>query len=194
MLLTDLIPIPRDINIGLSPLSNKMMLNKYGNPRNSYSEDCQPITNKVILPHIIRKNVGPFNVTGYDKAVYSLEDILSKIKTDVPDVYKVLGTAGMLCCRYVRGSTTSISNHSWGFAIDLMINSKLDERGNKKVQLGLALIHKIFNDNGWFWGAGFTTEDAMHFECSSQLVNSWPWLLINKNNMLGVYYETNKDQ
>jgi hypothetical protein len=27
--------------------------------------------------------------------------------------------------------------------------------------------HRPFNANGWFWGAGFTTEDAHHFEAGS---------------------------
>ena len=81
-----------------------------------------------------------------------------------------LGSAGMLCCRFVRGSTTSISNHSWGTAIDLTINGVLDKRGNGQVQYGLALIAPIFNQHGWYWGAGFATEDGMHFEISQDLL------------------------
>ena len=79
----------------------------------------------------------------------------------------------MLCARYVRGSTRNISNHSWGTAIDLTIAGILDPRGDNQIQFGLHLISGAFNSNGWYWGAGFTTEDAQHFEAGSALVQSW---------------------
>ena len=81
-----------------------------------------------------------------------------------------LGTAGMLCCRLVRGSATAISNHSWGTAIDLTLDGVLDVYGDDKVQYGLTLIAPIFNRHGWYWGAAFRTEDGMHFEGSKALV------------------------
>jgi hypothetical protein len=95
------------------------------------------------------------------------------MQREQPDVYAVLGTAGMLCCRYQRGSTSAISNHSWGTAIDLTIAKVLDARGDNKVQYGLTLIAPIFNRHGWYWGAMFPTEDAMHFEASKGLVEKW---------------------
>jgi D-alanyl-D-alanine dipeptidase len=79
----------------------------------------------------------------------------------------------MFCARYVRGSTRNISNHSWGTAIDLTIAGILDPRGDNQIQFGLHLISGAFNSNGWYWGAGFTTEDAQHFEAGSALVQSW---------------------
>jgi len=78
----------------------------------------------------------------------------------------------MLCCRYQRNSTTSISNHSWGTAVDLKIDGHLDERGDDTVQYGLTLIAPIFNRFGWYWGAMFPTEDAMHFEASLSLAQT----------------------
>lgn len=88
-------------------------------------------------------------------------------------VYRILGTAGMHCARNVRGSTTNVSNHSWGTAIDLTLDRQLDARGNDTVQLGLYLIAPVFNNNGWYWGAGFRTEDGHHFEASSTLIQRW---------------------
>jgi hypothetical protein len=88
-------------------------------------------------------------------------------------VHAGLGTAGMLCARLVRGSTHSISNHSWGTAIDLTLNGVLDRRGDRMVQRGLAEIAPVFNEHGWFWGAGFGTEDAMHFEAGDELIRRW---------------------
>ena len=39
--------------------------------------------------------------------------------------------------------------------------------------IGLSKIAPIFNRNGWFWGAGFRTEDAMHFEVSDETIRKW---------------------
>jgi hypothetical protein len=79
----------------------------------------------------------------------------------------------MECARLVRGSQHSISNHSWGTAIDLTLNGILDRRGDDRVQQGLVDIAPIFNQHGWFWGAGFGTEDAMHFEIGDELIRRW---------------------
>jgi hypothetical protein len=122
---------------------------------------------------MVTRSVGPFQVTGLDSAVTSLSTIMTTISFDQRLVYRVLRTAGMHCARYVRGSTTNISNHSWGTAIDLTIDGFLDARGDEQIPLGLHLIAGIFNANGWFWGAGFTTEDAHHFEAGSALVQTW---------------------
>jgi len=78
-----------------------------------------------------------------------------------------------LCCRYVRGSTSSISNHSWGTAIDLTLNNVLDKRGDGMVQYGLTVIAPIFNEHRWYWGAAFKTEDAMHFEVGRALLEQF---------------------
>jgi hypothetical protein len=84
-----------------------------------------------------------------------------------------LSSAGMLCCRAVRGSTTNWSNHSWGSAIDLKIDGQLDAMGDGYTQLGLLMCSKFFNAQGWYWGAGFSREDAMHFEASEELIRKW---------------------
>lgn len=171
--LTDKVKIPAGINAGLNGTKNSLMLALLGNPRSSYNDDCQPVTNKTLKARMKTASVGPFKSTGYDLAVDSLKEIMSDIKAAEPTVHAALGTAGMLCCRFVRGSTTAISNHSWGTAIDLTLNGVLDARGDGKVQHGLTLIAPIFNAHMWFWGATFPTEDGMHFEVSEQLLRKW---------------------
>ena len=173
--LTRLVPKPErgTLNSGVTPVNNQLMTQIFGNPRADYSADCQPVTNSTLKRNITTASVGPFKVTGMTPAVRSLGEIMPEIQRLQPEVYAALGTAGMLCCRWVRGSTTSISNHSWGTAIDLKLNGILDARGNNQVQYGLTLIAPIFNRFGWFWGAGFTTEDAMHFEAGRALVEAW---------------------
>ena len=163
------------LNPGLKAVSNTYMIEKLGKPRESFSSDCQPITSARLKKYIQTTSVGPFKVEGLKPAVDSLQAIMSEILIKHPDIYSALGSAGMLCCRYVRGSTTSISNHSWGSAIDLKLNGVLDQRGDPgvTVQYGLSVIAPIFNNHGWYWGAAFRTEDAMHFEVSRSLLEKW---------------------
>ena len=171
--LTAEVGVPAGINPGLDGTRNSHMIPLLGNPRGNYNDDCQPVTNTKLKARMKTASVGPFRVTGYDLAVASLKDVMTDIKQEQPVVHAALDTAGMLCCRFVRGSNTSISNHSWGTAIDLTINGVLDKRGNDKTQFGLTLIAPIFNRHKWYWGAGFPTEDAMHFEVSLQLLTKW---------------------
>jgi D-alanyl-D-alanine carboxypeptidase len=171
--LTSLVPIPAGLNAGLDSASNAFMLEMLGAPRRSYGTTCQPVTNPALKRRIVTANLGPFTATGLDSAVAALGDVLADIKVEQPQTSAALGTAGMLCARLVRGSATSISNHSWGTAIDLTIGKMLDARGNGRVQYGLTLIAPIFNRHGWYWGAGFPTEDGMHFEVSRQLLTKW---------------------
>lgn len=173
--LTRLMPRPdrKTINCGVSPVTNRIMKERFGEPRSDYSTDCRPVTHPELRKKMSTVNVGPFTVTGMTRAVQSLQEVLGAMQREQREVYTVLGTAGMLCCRFVRGSTKSISNHSWGTAIDLKVDRVLDARGDDKVQYGLTLIAPIFNRFGWYWGAGFTTEDAMHFEAGQALVDSW---------------------
>lgn len=166
-------PLPASMNPGLVAANNRYMQNKLGQPRDQFGVDCQPLTNEQLRRNIVVDSVGPFRVQGLRPAVASLRAVMEEIARSQPEVYRVLGTAGMLCCRYVRGSTTSISNHSWGTAVDLKINGVLDRRGDNNVQYGLTLIAPIFNRFGWYWGAAFRTEDAMHFEGSRTLIDEW---------------------
>lgn len=173
MSITEPVAIPANINAGVTNAKQTTMLSLLGNPRDSYGRDCQEITNATLKKLVETRDLGRFGVTGLKPAVASLALVLRDIEAEQPDVYGGLGSAGMLCVRNVRDSTTSISNHSWGTAIDLTLNGILDRRGDSKVQQGLTRIAPIFNRHGWFWGAGFRTEDGMHFECGDALVRSW---------------------
>lgn len=170
MPITDLIPIPANINSGLNAARQVTMLALLGNPRGSFTRDCQPVTNPNLRGLVRTASVGPFRVTGLAPAVDSLRQVLADVEREQSEVFEALGTAGMLCARLVRGSASSVSNHSWGTAIDLTLNGMLDSPGNGRTQRGLADIAPIFNRHGWYWGAGFPREDAMHFELSDQKI------------------------
>jgi hypothetical protein len=166
------------LNIGLAACGNAFMAEKLGKPRETYTDDCQPITNQHLKKYVVTASVGPFSVTGLKPAVESLKEVMSEILIKQPEVYNSLGTVGMLCCRYQRDSVTAISNHSWGCAVDLTLKGILDKRGNGLIQNGLCAIAPIFNKFEWYWGAGFHNEDAMHFEVSKGLLEKWSFDLI----------------
>lgn len=163
----------RQINGHLGGARNTTMLGLIGAPRGSYDQTCRSPTNSRIAQMMVTADFGPFRATGLKPAVETLHQIMAQIKRDHRDVHDRLSSAGMLCCRKVRGSATAISNHSWGTAIDLKIDGKLDRRGDGRTQRGLLEIYKAFNDHGFYWGAAFRTEDAMHFEASEQLIRQW---------------------
>ena len=172
---TTLQPIPTNANRGIVGLSNNLMISLLGNPRSHYSTSCSHDGPTGKLKNRIDwgKSVGPFNVSGFDLAVDSLREVFSEASSVYPELVAGLKSSGMLCCRYVRGSSSAISNHSWGCAIDLRVDGILDNPYNKKVQYGLTLLAPIFNKHGWFWGATFRREDGMHFEVSKEKILLW---------------------
>src|SRR5690606_33651316 len=115
---TEKIALPADINVGLKSMRTHTLLSMLGNPRDCYTQQCEPVTNARLKARIARRNAGPFSVTGFDAAVDSLEQVLAEVRQVYPELYKQLGSMGMLCVRNIRGSTTSISRHSFGLAHD----------------------------------------------------------------------------
>lgn len=170
---TQLLTDRQNLNGDILPLTNNLMLHVLGNPRGNYDQSCQSVSNPAIRKLIVTESVGPFKVTGLKPAVDQLRTALADVKNEIPEVYAVLDSAGMLCVRYVRDSKSSISNHSWGCAIDFTLEGKLDTRGDNRAQKGLIAMHPIMNRNGFFWGASFKKEDSMHFEISRQLLLAW---------------------
>ena len=157
-------PSADSINSGLSALKTARLYGILGAPRTHLTADCQPVTNAKLSARIVTASVGPFKVTGLDIAVESLKAVTADIQREKHELYFLLGSAGMLCCRLVRGSEDTPSNHSFGTAVDLTVGGMLDARGDDKVQRGLLEVYPIFHRHGWYWGAEYPTEDAMHFE------------------------------
>jgi hypothetical protein len=174
-----LVRIPGDINDGVTKARQQTMIEIFGRP-GALSDECTAPTNPTVKKLLVTSNVGPFRVTGIKPAVEALTRIFAKVRQQEADLFGQLGTAGMLCCRRIRRRaglppSTQFSNHSWGTAIDIKIRGALDPRGDGRTQLGLLMLHPFFNEEKFFWGAGFggDTEDAMHFEVSDELARQW---------------------
>lgn len=173
-------PDPSTVNVDLASPKLSTLRRTLGEPRDDYTGSCQKVTGP-LKSRIVTKSVGPFRCTGVDQAVEALAEILSAVKREVPDLYAILGTAGMTCARRVkvRQRDGSIklgkkpSNHSWGLAIDIKLKDALDKQGDNKCYRGLLILSRYFNSAGWYWGVTFPTEDGMHFEVSEQLLRRW---------------------
>lgn len=79
---------------------------------------------------------------------------------------RILTFAGGFEPRFVRGSTTTLSNHSFGSAFD--INKEWNERGHRPALVGekgsVRELVPIAHKWGFWWGGHFGTPDGMHFE------------------------------
>lgn len=160
-------------NKGITQPRNKTMLEILGNPRESYSQECQGVTNPSLKALQETRQIGPIKVTMLKPALDSIERVMNRLKESDPDIYAKVGTAGALCVRFVRGSSKSISNHSWATAIDLTLEGQLDGFADGGTQFGLLILAEYFNDEGWFWGAAYNREDSMHFEVGEETLRAW---------------------
>lgn len=71
-------------------------------------------------------------------------------------------STGGFNCRYIRGSSTTPSNHSYGRAID--INWNQNPQGSPFRSTLPPAVVKMWQDAGFYWGGHFRTPDTMHFE------------------------------
>lgn len=160
-------------NQGITQPRNKTMMEILGPPRDGYSTDCQPVTNPHLKELMDTRQIGPITLTMLRPALESLERVMERLKKSDPDIHAKVGTAGAICARFIRGSTTAVSNHSWGTAVDLTLEGQLDPFADGGTQFGLLILAEYFNDEGWFWGAAYNREDSMHFEVGEETLRQW---------------------
>lgn len=166
-------PSPQSINTGLRSCPTKLLVHRHGMPGGALTDHCGAITKPYWKGKIVTANVGPFNLTGHKLFLDVIREALKEVKEVFPELYEALGTAGCLCYRRVRNTENTLSNHGLGFAVDFTIEGKLDQRGDNQVFNGSLMLYSILKKYKIFWGAGFSTEDGMHFEASQELVEDW---------------------
>lgn len=163
----------REVNDGLTIAGSRWLGATFGLPREQLDETCREMTNKRLADKLRLAEVGPIRVRMLQPAIDSLTRVFEKVKATDPDLYARISTAGSLCVRAIRGTTNRASTHSYGLAVDLNIDGKLDTLGDGKTQLGLTILADFFKEEGWVWGASWRREDSMHFEVSRQKLEEW---------------------
>lgn len=115
-------------------------------------------------------------VRGKDKVDFNklAADQLKKLWSDWEAaglMSRVLTWGGSFVPRFVRGSKTNLSNHSFGSAFD--INVAFNPLGTVPALVGqkgcVRELVQIANNNGFYWGGHFTRLDGMHFEIAKIL-------------------------
>jgi len=181
------IPVPPKgtFNVGLTSAKNADMLALFGHPvtGGAYRPDgkCTQADNPSFVTLLATRDVGPFRVTGLKPALESMTSIFARVESELPDLHALLRTEGMHCARFTKirqpdGTIKigpGVSNHAWGTAVDIKLGDELDAQGNALTQRGLLVLSSYFNAAGWYWGAAFPVEDAMHFEVSKSLLAKW---------------------
>jgi len=84
---------------------------------------------------------------------------------------RILTWQGSFVPRFVRGSRTTLSNHSWGTAFDMnyswnrlgALPALRGEKGSVRELVPIAHRH------GFYWGGHFSRRDGMHFEVARVL-------------------------
>lgn len=163
----------RALNKGLTVPTSSWLIGTFGMPADNLGDTCASMTNPRLSALLEDRQVGPVKVRMLKPALESLAVILEKVRLADPDLYARINTSGSLCVRFVRGSTTSASSHSFGLSLDLNIDGILDTLGDGRTQLGLTILSDFFNADGWVWGAAYGREDSMHFEVSKETIEQW---------------------
>jgi hypothetical protein len=79
---------------------------------------------------------------------------------------KILSFAGSYVPRFIRGSRSQLSNHSWGTAFDINVPyNGLNKTPALIGQKGCVRdLVPIAHEYGFYWGGNFSRPDGMHFE------------------------------
>ena len=170
-----LVPSPaRDsINAGLSPAPHSLMMSAFGAP-GALSDECSSPVKRLTAEMITVRATPNFRMYGFKLFVNAVAGALEEIKVEHPALYDILGSAGVTCCRAVRGSHSHFSNHSWGTAWDVTVGGILAPLNATRIPYGLFPLHAALHKRGIFWAAGYRGRtDPMHYEASAQLIQKW---------------------
>ena len=170
-----LVPAPSrtSINAGLSPAPHALMMSVFGAP-GALTRDCSSVNSHLAAKLTTLQATPNFRLYGFKPFATAVASALEEIKTEHPALYDIIGSAGVTCCRAVRGSTTHFSNHSWGTAWDVTIGGILAPLNATRIPYGLFPLNVALRKQGIFWAAGYNGRtDPMHMEASAQLVSQW---------------------
>lgn len=166
-------PVPNDLKLPTFSNSKKMFgIFKYKLGKNNSVVIIDDWVEKNIvdvkMPQLIGVEAAPkdgviqFHRLGVKSLLGAFDEIEQKgLKS------RIISFAGSFYPRMIRGSKTTLSNHSFGTAFDL--NAPENWLGQKPAKIGqkgcLLELVPIFNKWGFFWGGHYQNRlDGMHFE------------------------------
>jgi len=128
---------------------------------------------RVNLPALSKATGGKFSAMRWHKECeYQLVKLFERLEKENLHT-RILSFAGAFYPRFIRGSRTQLSNHSWGTAFD--INVPYNGLGKIPAMIGqkgcVRELVPIANECGFYWGGHFTRKDGMHFEIA-KIINS----------------------
>lgn len=140
-----------------------------GNPENILITDNWQRDNIVaaIIPQLLCVSAAP-----HDGRIWFNKNAVSQMTTlwaaweKAGLLDRVLTWGGSFVPRFVRGSTTQLSNHSFGtaFDINMAFNGLSVEPARIRQNGSVRELVSIAKSNGFYWGGHFQRRDRMHFE------------------------------
>jgi hypothetical protein len=121
---------------------------------------------RVNLPALSKATNGKFTaMRWHNECEYQLVKMFERFEKENLHT-KILSFAGAFYPRFIRGSRTQLSNHSWGTAFD--INVPYNGLNKVPAMIGhtgcVRELVPIANECGFYWGGHFSRKDGMHFE------------------------------
>ncbi len=152
--------------------STNKLIERYGKPRPTLEWETKVLA-LWDVPDWINKEI-----PAIPNRIYCNKDIiipLSMVFTDLVTAFhkgklkpldSILTWDGCFNIRLQRNSSTKLSMHAWGIAVDL---NAFRNRLGKKPTFSDAFV-KIWESHGFIWGGNFPSKDGMHFEYNTDLL------------------------
>ncbi len=126
---------------------------------------------RVELPQLAKATNGKYTAMRFHKkCVFQLKGFFQELE-EKGLLDRIIGYGGAYNARFIRGSRSVLSNHSYGTAFDINVatnplNSEPAKFGEKGCVYELVPIaHKW----GFYWGGHFSRLDGMHFEIAKMI-------------------------
>ncbi len=128
---------------------------------------------KVDLPQLAKATNGQFSSMRFHKdCAYQLQEFFKELE-EKNLLHYIKSYAGAYFPRFIRGSRTTLSNHSYGTAFD--INVPWNGLGKTPALVGqsgcVRELVPIAHKWGFYWGGHFSRPDGMHFEVAKIINN-----------------------
>lgn len=121
---------------------------------------------RVNLPALSKVTNGAFkSMRFHNECEYQLVKMFERFEKENLHT-KILSFAGAYFPRFIRGSRTQLSNHSYGTAFDINVaQNGLNKTPAMIGEIGCVReLVPIANECGFYWGGHFSRKDGMHFE------------------------------